>query len=36
VKGWPIHTIVRGQAILEKGEIVGKPGYGRFMPAGHA
>ena len=33
VKGWPVHTIVRGQPVMEKGEIVGETGYGRFTPA---
>lgn len=36
VKGWPIHTIVRGQLVMENDEIVGKPGCGRFIPAGHS
>ncbi len=33
VKGWPTHTIVRGQLIVEKGETVGRTGYGQFVPS---
>ena len=31
LKGWPIMTIVRGEVIMDHGEIVGKPGYGVFL-----
>ncbi len=30
--GWPIRTIVRGQTVMEDGEITGKPGEGKFIP----
>ena len=33
VKGKPILTIVRGEVVAEDGEVVGKPGYGEFIPA---
>jgi dihydropyrimidinase len=31
LKGWPITTIVRGQVVMEDGQVVGKPGYGKFI-----
>lgn len=31
VQGVPVYTIVRGQVIMDHGEIVGKPGYGEFV-----
>ncbi|MFH0897305.1 MAG: allantoinase AllB [Candidatus Bathyarchaeota archaeon] len=31
VKGWPIMTILRGEVIMKEGEIIGKPGYGKFV-----
>jgi dihydropyrimidinase len=31
LKGWPVRTIVRGETIMLDGEIVGKPGYGRYL-----
>ena len=31
-KGWPVMTIVRGEVIMENGKIVGKPGYGKYIP----
>ena len=31
LKGAPVLTMVRGEVIAEKGEILGKPGYGRFV-----
>jgi dihydropyrimidinase len=34
VKGWPMLTMVRGQAVLRDGEIVGPPGWGRYQPRG--
>jgi dihydropyrimidinase len=30
-KGWPIVTIVRGNIVVEDGEIVGKPGTGKYI-----
>jgi dihydropyrimidinase len=32
VKGWPVTTIVRGQAVMDRGEIVAEPGYGNYIP----
>lgn len=33
IKGKPVLTLVRGQVIAENGNIVGKPGYGKFIPS---
>jgi dihydropyrimidinase len=32
LRGWPTHTIVRGTVVYREGEIVGRPGFGRYMP----
>jgi len=32
--GWPVGTILRGQLIMENGEIVGKPGCGKYLSIG--
>ncbi|KUO42928.1 MAG: hypothetical protein APU95_00300 [Hadesarchaea archaeon YNP_N21] len=32
-KGWPVLTVVRGEVVAEDGEVVGKPGYGKFIPS---
>jgi dihydropyrimidinase len=31
VKGWPTHTIVRGEVVMQHGEIVGSPAHGRYI-----
>ncbi|MFM0116886.1 dihydroorotase [Paraburkholderia nemoris] len=31
LKGWPVRTIVRGETVMLDGEIVGMPGYGRYL-----
>ena len=31
LKGWPVKTIVRGSIIAEDFEVIGKPGYGKFV-----
>lgn len=31
VTGWPITTLSRGEAVWDKGEVLGKPGRGRFL-----
>ncbi|MBM4321817.1 MAG: amidohydrolase family protein [Deltaproteobacteria bacterium] len=31
VHGWPVHTLVRGQLVVENRSFVGRPGYGRFL-----
>ena len=33
LQGWPILTMVRGNIVMKDGEIVGKPGFGKFIPA---
>lgn len=32
LKGQPILTLLRGQIIAKDGEVVGRPGYGRYVP----
>lgn len=32
VRGMPIHTIVRGEVVMDHGRIVSEPGFGRFTP----
>ncbi|MBI3964379.1 MAG: amidohydrolase family protein [Chloroflexi bacterium] len=32
LKGWPVQTIVRGQVVMNDGQIVGQPGHGRYLP----
>ncbi|MFH1350513.1 MAG: dihydroorotase family protein [Pseudomonadota bacterium] len=34
-KGWPVRTIVRGKTVMRDGEIVGKPGQGKFIPGSY-
>lgn len=31
IKGWPMMTIVRGNIVMEDGEIIGKKGYGKLI-----
>lgn len=31
-KGWPIMTIVRGRVVAKEGQILVKPGYGKYIP----
>lgn len=31
LKGWTVYTILRGNVIFEKGDVVGKPGKGEFI-----
>jgi dihydroorotase len=31
-RGMPVYTIVRGSVVMQKGEIVARPGTGRFHP----
>ncbi|TMB15938.1 MAG: hypothetical protein E6J71_17640 [Deltaproteobacteria bacterium] len=35
-KGMATTTIVRGRVMMEDGETVGKPGWGRYVPRGPA
>lgn len=30
-KGWPVLTMVRGEVVMEDGQVIGKPGHGRFV-----
>ena len=30
--GWPVMTILRGKIVMENGEIMAEPGYGRYIP----
>lgn len=32
VKGWPTMTIVRGEVVMQDGRILGREGYGRYIP----
>ncbi|MGH6719383.1 MAG: amidohydrolase family protein, partial [Alphaproteobacteria bacterium] len=32
VKGWPIVTLSRGEVVWRDGEVLGRPGRGRFLP----
>ena len=31
LKGWPVKTIVRGNIVAEDFEVIGKPGFGKFV-----
>ncbi len=31
LKGKVTQTILRGEVIMEEGEVIGKPGYGKFV-----
>ena len=33
VEGIPMLTIVRGKVIMENGEVIGKPGFGKYIPS---
>jgi len=32
ITGWPVRTIVRGTTVFKDDKIVGKPGFGQFVP----
>ena len=32
VRGVPYLTMVRGEVLMEEGEVIGRPGYGKFLP----
>lgn len=32
LRGWPAWTMVRGKIVARDGEVVGAPGYGRYLP----
>ena len=31
LKGWPVTTIVRGELVMDNGQVIGKPGNGQFV-----
>jgi dihydropyrimidinase len=31
LKGWPVMTIIDGKIVMREGEIIGKPGTGRYL-----
>jgi dihydroorotase-like cyclic amidohydrolase len=31
-KGWPVMTVLRGELVYKNGKIVGKCGYGKYVP----
>lgn len=31
-KGWPVMTLLRGEVIAKDGVVLGKPGYGQYIP----
>jgi dihydropyrimidinase len=33
ITGWPVLTMVRGKVVMEEGNIIGEPGYGKYIPA---
>jgi dihydropyrimidinase len=33
IHGWPLTVMSRGELVVDKGEFVGRPGRGRFIPA---
>jgi dihydroorotase-like cyclic amidohydrolase len=35
-KGIPVYTIVRGTIVMEDGKVVGKMGYGEYIPSSHS
>lgn len=32
LKGWPVMTILRGEVVAEEGQVLGRPGLGKFVP----
>ena len=30
--GWPVLTMVRGRVLMEDGQVLGEPGFGRYLP----
>ena len=32
MRGWPVLTILRGEVVVENGELLAQPGSGRFVP----
>jgi len=32
VTGWPVTTLVRGEVVFDDDKVVGKPGYGKYIP----
>lgn len=34
VTGWPVTTLLRGERVWDRGELLGRPGQGQFLPRG--
>jgi dihydropyrimidinase len=34
VTGWPVTTLLRGERVWDRGELLGRPGQGRFLRCG--
>ena len=34
VRGWPVVTVVRGEVVVEDGELLVEPGFGRLAERG--
>ena len=32
IKGWPVLTLLRGEVVMENGEVCGEAGFGKFIP----
>jgi dihydropyrimidinase len=32
LKGWPVMTMIDGKVVMSDGEIIGKPGTGKYLP----
>jgi dihydropyrimidinase len=32
LKGWPVMTMVRGEIVMQDGQLLGRQGHGRFLP----
>jgi len=32
IKGWPVLTMVRGKVVVKNGEMMAKPGWGKYIP----
>ena len=32
VQGWPVTTISRGEIVCDEGKVLGRTGYGRYLP----
>jgi len=32
LRGWPTHTILRGELVYQEGRFLAEPGVGKFIP----